>query len=121
MTERTGSSMKNATAAAFAVGLLSLPGPAAACGSCAFGIADYALPHIWGWCLGITAWFLLLKVIGATEKEPALSSNPCIALTFVVLAFFLGFTFLGTLPFYVLGLMSLIVTGKGFSPKVGRS
>lgn len=107
--------MKNATVAAFAVGLLCLPGTAAACGSCAFGIADYALPHIFGWCLGITVWFfLLLTAVG----PPALNLNPCIAIALVVLAPILGLAFVGPFPFYLLGLISLVATGKGFSPNV---
>jgi hypothetical protein len=114
--------MKSATAAAFAVSLLSLPGTAAACGACALGIYDYFLPHILAWCLGMTVWFLMLTVIGATEEGLALSSDPArhvfMVLASVALAFFFGAAFLGPLPFFLLGLISLAVTGKGFSPKV---
>ncbi len=113
---------KRAEALTFTVGLLSLPSPALACGSCVFDMSEYVLPHALGWTIGITIWFCAVMVVAATEQNLLLtspsSSHVFTSFSLVVLSFFIGTLFLGTLPFGLLGLLAAATTAKGFSPKI---
>jgi hypothetical protein len=113
-------------AAALAVALLTLPDSAAACGVCAFEQADYyVLPHAMAWSIAMAGWFFVLMMICTGEKRLSLSADTwhhfLLAVAFTFLAFVIGFMFLGTYPFLLLGLVAASATVKAFLPSVRQS
>jgi hypothetical protein len=98
---------RTAKATGIAIGLLSLPTKAAACGECVFGMFEYALPYTMAWCLGIAIWFWIVMTIKDWYRFFT-------AVLWIVAAFFIGSAFCGPLPFSLLGVTAFAATCKMF-------
>ena len=124
MTEGRGIKKAMLNIAAIAVALFILPRPAAACGSCVFGMFEYGIPHITQFCLGISVWFLAVMTAVTGEKDlrlsPQILCHLSMAVVFFLLAWFIAAAYLGPLPFIVLGMMAFSVTVKAWSPSIRK-